>query len=110
MIELPVYHLTGLANYVTVWLVDILQIYHKAARHSLDKTPSARPARDDPLRPEGAGRRKGRKAMKAFLDDEQIQKRLEEAMKKAIWEKPKAHCFEHPGEITEAADMVSIGG
>lgn len=43
-------------------------------------------------------------------DDEQIQKRLEEAMKKAIWEKPKAHCFEHPGEITEAADMVSIGG
>ena len=43
-------------------------------------------------------------------DDKKKKKRLEEAMKKAIWEKPKAHCFEHPGEITEAADMVSIGG
>lgn len=43
-------------------------------------------------------------------DDEELQGRLREAMKKAILEKPAAHCFEHPGDITEAADMVSIGG
>ena len=43
-------------------------------------------------------------------DDGELQTRLMEAMRKAILEKPGAHCFEHPGEITEAADMVSIGG
>ena len=42
--------------------------------------------------------------------DEKLQEKLREALAKAIYEKPAAHCFEKPGEITEAHNMISIGG
>ena len=42
--------------------------------------------------------------------DEKLQTKLREALAKAIYEKPAAHCFEKPGEITEAHNMISIGG
>lgn len=42
--------------------------------------------------------------------DERLQKRLTEAMKKAIEQKPAAHCFERPGMITESHNMIAIGG
>ncbi len=42
--------------------------------------------------------------------DEKLQEKLREALARAIYEKPAAHCFEKPGEITEAHNMISIGG
>lgn len=42
--------------------------------------------------------------------DEKLQKRLFEAMEKAIKQKPDAHCFERPGMITESHNMIAIGG
>lgn len=33
-----------------------------------------------------------------------------EAIRQAIRQKPKAHCFEHQGEITEQKKMIQIGG
>ena len=35
---------------------------------------------------------------------------VEEQIKKAIWEKPAAHCFEEPEGITEEHQMAQIGG
>ncbi|MBO4416371.1 MAG: GTP 3',8-cyclase MoaA, partial [Lachnospiraceae bacterium] len=35
---------------------------------------------------------------------------LENALKSAIMEKPKAHCFEDPDMITERRNMIGIGG
>lgn len=35
---------------------------------------------------------------------------VEEQIKKAIWEKPAAHCFEDPEGITEEHQMAQIGG
>lgn len=40
----------------------------------------------------------------------EIQGRLKEAMKKAIWEKPAAHCFERLEGMTEQRGMNAIGG
>lgn len=42
--------------------------------------------------------------------DRELQRRLTEAMEKAILMKPAAHCFENPGRITEVHNMISIGG
>ena len=42
--------------------------------------------------------------------NEKLQKELSQAMRQAIMEKPAAHCFEHPGQITEGRSMISIGG
>ena len=39
-------------------------------------------------------------------EDEEIRK----AMEKAVWEKPAAHCFDRPEEITEEDMMSGIGG
>ena len=36
--------------------------------------------------------------------------RLAEAMERAIFRKPREHCFEEPEQITETARMASIGG
>lgn len=35
---------------------------------------------------------------------------LEKAMRDAIWQKAKAHCFETPSDVTEKGSMSSIGG
>lgn len=42
--------------------------------------------------------------------DERLQQRLSETVKKAIGQKPGAHCFERPGMITESHNMIAIGG
>lgn len=42
--------------------------------------------------------------------NEALQKRLREAMRQAIENKPAAHCFENPDRITEGHNMISIGG
>lgn len=42
--------------------------------------------------------------------DELLQEKLREAMSQVIYCKPGAHCFENPGRITEARNMISIGG
>lgn len=36
--------------------------------------------------------------------------RLKELMRQVIWDKPGAHCFEHPEQVTECENMVRIGG
>lgn len=41
---------------------------------------------------------------------EQREIRLLDAMRKAILGKPKAHCFEHPEQMTETGHMARIGG
>ncbi len=43
-------------------------------------------------------------------ENPELQKQLRQAVEKAILEKPAAHCFEKPGEITETHNMISIGG
>lgn len=43
-------------------------------------------------------------------EDGNLQKRLEDAMRQAIENKPAAHCFERPGMITESHNMIAIGG
>lgn len=40
----------------------------------------------------------------------EIQKKLSQAMEQAIAGKPAAHCFENPDRITEAHNMIAIGG
>ena len=42
--------------------------------------------------------------------DEKLQERLSAAMRKAVEDKPAAHCFERPGMITESHNMIAIGG
>ena len=42
--------------------------------------------------------------------NERLQRELRGAMARAIEEKPAAHCFERPGQITEAHNMIAIGG
>lgn len=42
--------------------------------------------------------------------DGDLQRRLRAAMMQAIGKKPRAHCFERPQDITEAANMIAIGG
>ena len=39
-----------------------------------------------------------------------LQKRLSEAMEKAVRSKPGAHCFEQPQAMTEQRNMIDIGG
>lgn len=39
-----------------------------------------------------------------------LQVKLKEAMAQVILHKPGAHCFENPGRITEAHNMIAIGG
>lgn len=43
-------------------------------------------------------------------DDERLQRRLTEAMSRAIQMKPAAHCFEQPERMTEMRNMIDIGG
>lgn len=42
--------------------------------------------------------------------DKKLQERLSAAMRKAVEDKPAAHCFERPGMITESHNMIAIGG
>ena len=42
--------------------------------------------------------------------DEALQRKLREVMERTIAAKPAAHCFECPGQITEAHNMIAIGG
>ena len=42
--------------------------------------------------------------------DEGLQRELRKAMEQAVLCKPAAHCFERPGQITEAHNMIAIGG
>lgn len=51
-----------------------------------------------------------RRILREEKDDEKREKALMEAMSRAILNKPAAHCFEHPENITEQHDMVQIGG
>ena len=44
------------------------------------------------------------------IHEECLQRRLQTAMEAAILKKPRAHCFETPGRITESHNMSSIGG
>ena len=46
-----------------------------------------------------------RELLRGGADDE-----IREQIKKAIENKPAAHCFEEPGAITEAHQMAQIGG
>lgn len=48
--------------------------------------------------------------LRGGLPKEEKERRLMEAMRQAIWGKPQAHCFEHPEQMTEYDNMVSIGG
>ena len=43
-------------------------------------------------------------------DAPDLQKRLSEAMEKAVRSKPGAHCFEQPQAMTEQRNMIDIGG
>ncbi|MCI8269628.1 MAG: GTP 3',8-cyclase MoaA [Lachnospiraceae bacterium] len=43
-------------------------------------------------------------------NEAEIQRRLKEAMRRVIWEKPAAHCFERPERMTERRGMSAIGG
>ncbi|MCI8888593.1 MAG: GTP 3',8-cyclase MoaA [Hungatella sp.] len=43
-------------------------------------------------------------------DCEEVQRRLKEAIRQAVWQKPAAHCFERPQDITESENMSKIGG
>lgn len=43
-------------------------------------------------------------------DDARLQQRLTEKIREAVIRKPAAHCFEQPDKITEAHNMVAIGG
>lgn len=43
-------------------------------------------------------------------DRTEIGERLKKAMEKGIWEKPEAHCFERPEDMTERRGMSAIGG
>ena len=49
-------------------------------------------------------------ASEAGPEDAALQERLRQAMSRAILNKPSAHCFERPDQITEAHNMISIGG
>lgn len=42
--------------------------------------------------------------------DRELQAKLSAAMSRSIMQKPAAHCFEQPGQITEARNMIAIGG
>ena len=42
--------------------------------------------------------------------DEGLQRELRKAMEQAVLRKPAAHCFERPGQVTEAHNMIAIGG
>lgn len=44
------------------------------------------------------------------LENESMQERLAEAIREAVKKKPGAHCFEQPEKITEAQNMIAIGG
>jgi molybdenum cofactor biosynthesis protein A len=39
-----------------------------------------------------------------------VEQKLQDAMHRAVWQKPEAHCFETPEEITEFRKMIQIGG
>lgn len=51
-----------------------------------------------------------RQILRSHVTEEEKERALLEAMKKTIRRKPAAHCFEHPEQITECDNMVSIGG
>ena len=52
-----------------------------------------------------------RKILRADIPDPaEKERRLEAAMEEAVRNKPQAHCFERPEEITEEENMIRIGG
>lgn len=51
-----------------------------------------------------------RAVLRAGLPEQEMRSRLREALCRAIYEKPDAHCFEAPEKITEKAGMSAIGG
>ncbi len=51
-----------------------------------------------------------RKILRADLPDREKRIRMEQAMEEAILQKPIAHCFDDPGQITEHKGMSCIGG
>lgn len=51
-----------------------------------------------------------RAILRADLAEQEKTERLKEAMSGAIFNKPAAHCFEQPGQITESHIMAAIGG
>ena len=52
-----------------------------------------------------------RKILRADIGDPaEKERRLEAAMEEAVRNKPQAHCFERPEEITEEENMIRIGG
>lgn len=44
------------------------------------------------------------------ISREEKERKILEAIKRAVGAKPMAHCFEHPEQMTECDDMVRIGG
>lgn len=48
--------------------------------------------------------------LRSGVPETEIREHLTETMKNAIFEKPAAHCFEQPQDITETNMMASIGG
>ena len=62
--------------------------------------------------PEGARREAEEDVLRyeALLRGGCTEGELRAALRKAIYEKPRAHCFERRGEITESRLMGEIGG
>ncbi len=48
--------------------------------------------------------------LRGSLPEDEKEERLAEAMRQAVWNKPGAHCFENPEQMTEYGNMASIGG
>lgn len=51
-----------------------------------------------------------RKILRGTKTEDEKQRQISDAMRKVIWEKPGAHCFEHPEKMTEQENMSRIGG
>lgn len=51
-----------------------------------------------------------RKILRGTKTEDEKQRQLSNAMRRVIWEKPPAHCFEHPEKMTEQENMSRIGG
>lgn len=51
-----------------------------------------------------------RPILRSGLEEKELEKQLSQVMKQAVMEKPAAHCFENPGQVTEQGNMSMIGG
>lgn len=51
-----------------------------------------------------------RTILRGIGNQKEKEQRLLEAIKRVVWAKPMAHCFEHPEQMTENQDMIKIGG